>query len=374
MMPQGFVSGVVALAVCTVLSGGMAAAADIKVGVLVPTTGFQAANGKDMANAAQLAVDQINARGGELGDRIVLMVQDDACDPQQAVTAANKIVSQDVTGVIGGFCSGATLPTLKVFGDAGLPFVITAANSTKLIDADPGNAFLINSTADNQVKTAVALLRSKKARRLAVVDEGDAYSADLANIMGDMWPKDGGQVVATEVVNKGEQDFSSLVTRLKAEKPDAVFWTAYYDDGALFIEQLRHAGYRGVILLSDGNNSPRIFEIAGKSAKGVYLLSNATVDELPNAKTFSASYKKKFRQEPGSYSALTYDGMDLLADAIHRAGSTDKVKVIAALKATKGWEGISGPITFTQRNTLNRSNFVVLVGKGGKWTLYRAAI
>ena len=374
MSRRALLSGAFALAAGVFLAAGAAAAADITVGVLVPTTGSQATDGKDMANAVQLAANQINAKGGVLGGKITLSVQDDACDPQQAVSAASKLVSQNVTGVVGGYCSGATLPTLKVFGDAGIPFVITAANSTKLVDADPGDAFLINSTGDDQVKTAVALLKSKKVKKLALVDEGDAYSADLVKIAADLWPKAGGQVVATEVVNKGEQDFSALVTKIKAQKPDAVFWTAYYDDGALLIKQLRQAGYRGMILLGDGNNSPKIFEIAGKAAEGVFLLSNPTVEDLPNAKTFAADYKKQFKQDAGPYSALTYDGMSLLADAIKRAGSTDKAKIVAALKATKDYKGISGPVNFTPKNTLNRSNFVILEGKGGKWTLYKASI
>jgi branched-chain amino acid transport system substrate-binding protein len=373
MSRGALLSGAFALAAGIFMSAGMAAAADITIGVLVPTTGSQATDGKDMANAVQLAANQINAKGGVLGSKITLSVQDDGCDPQQAVSAASKLVSENVTGVVGGYCSGATLPTLKVFGDAGIPFVITAANSTKLVDADPGDAFLVNSTGDDQVKTAVELLQSKKVKKLAVVDEGDAYSADLARITSDLWPKAGGQMASTEVVNKGEQDFSALVTKIKGEKPDAVFWTAYYDDGALLIKQLRQAGYRGMILLGDGNNSPKIFEIAGQAANGVYLLSNPTVEDLPNAKTFSADYKKQFKQDPGPYSALTYDGMGLLANAIKRAGSTDKAKIVAALKTTKNYEGISGPVNFTPKNTLNRSNFVILMAKGGKWTLYKAA-
>ncbi len=361
------------LAAALALSIAQARAADITLGILVPTTGSQATDGRDMANAAQLAANEINAHGGVLGGKLVLDVQDDACDPQQAVSAASKLVSQGVAAVVGGYCSGATLPTLKVFGDAGLPFVITAANSTKLVDADPGDAFLVNSTGDDQVKTAVGLLKSDGVKRLAVVNEGDAYSADLAKLTADAWPASGGQLVGNEVVNKGEQDFSALVTRIKSERPDAVFWTAYYDDAALLIKQLRQAGYRGKILLGDGSNSPKVFEIAGKGAEGTMLLANPTVDTLPNAKTFAADYKKAFHQDPGPYSALTYDGIDLLADAMKRAGSADKAKVVAALQATKAFPGISGPVTFTPKNTLNRSNFVVLIGKGGKWTLFKAA-
>ncbi len=346
-------------------------AADLQVGIMVPTTGPEATYGKDMENAIKLATGQINAKGGVLHMKIVTNTQDSACDPQQAVNAASKLVSQGVTAVVGGYCSGATLPTLKIYGDAGVPLVIPAANSTKLIGAGSGNVFMINSTGNDQVTTAVAFFKSKDIKSLAIVNEGDAYSADLASLTRDQWTKDGGKVVAYEVVNKGEQDFSSLVTRLKSQNPDAVFWTAYYADGALLIKQLRQGGYRGLIALGDGNNSPKLFEIAGAAADGVYCFSNPTVEYLPGAKAFADAYKNQFHQDPGPYSALSYDGMNLLADAITRASSTDKPKIIAALKATKDFQGVSGPVSFTPQDTLARSNFVILVGKGRQWALYK---
>jgi branched-chain amino acid transport system substrate-binding protein len=348
-----------------------ARAADITIGIMVPTSGSEATYGKDMENAIRLAAEQINAKGGVLGSHIATITQDAACDPQQAVNAASKLVSQGVIGVVGGYCSGATLPTLKIYGDAGVPFVVTAANPTKLIGGGSGNVFMINSTGNDQVTTATDFFRSKNVKRLAIVNEGDAYSADLANLERERWTRDGGQVVAYEVVNKGEQDFSSLVTRLKSAKPDLVFWTAYYADGALLIKQLRQSGYRGLIALGDGNNSPKLFQIAGRAADGVYCFSNPTVEYLPAAKAFADAYKKQFGQEPGPYSALSYDGMNLLADAIGRAGSADKAKIIAALHQVKDLPGINGPITFTPQNTLARSNFVILLGKGGNWTLYK---
>jgi branched-chain amino acid transport system substrate-binding protein len=347
-------------------------AADMQVGVLVPTSGSEATYGKDMQNAVQLAADALNAKGGVLGMKIVTVTQDDACDPQQSVNAASKLVSQGMVGVVGGYCSGATLPTLKIFGDAGVPFIITAANSTKLIGGSP-TAFMINSTGNDQVSGATDFFKSKGYKRLAVVNEGDAYSADLANLTRDQWTKDGNQVVAFEVVNKGEQDYSSLVTRLKSQRPDIVLWTAYYADGALLIKQLRQAGYQGTIAVGDGSNSPKLFEIAGRAAEGVYCFSNPSVEFLPGAAEFGKEYKAKFGQDAGPYSALTYDGMNLLADAMTRAGSTDKAKVAAALKDTKAFPGISGPISFTPQNTLARSNFIILLAKDGKWTLARPA-
>jgi len=351
------------------LLGQVATAADLKVGIMVPTTGSEATYGKDMENAINLAASEINEAGGVLGMKIVTMTGDAACDPQQATAAASKLVSADVTAVVGGYCSGATLPTMKIYGDANVPIVIPAANSTKLIDVNLGNAFQINSTGFDQVKTAVNLFKEKGINKLAIIHQGDGYSEDLAKLTKEKWTAMGKEVVAYEVVNKGEQDQSALVTRIKSKAPDAVFWTAYYADGSMVIKQLRQGGYRNLIAVGDGSNSPKLLEIAGKAAEGVYCFSNPTVEYLPKAKTFHANYKAAYNQEPDAYAALSYDGLKLLADAIVRAGSTDKTAIIKALAATKSFTGIAGPISFTDKNTLARSNFVILVAKGGKWVL-----
>jgi len=359
---------VVAL-MCLILFGQTAVAADLKIGFMAAMTGSEAPMGKDMENAANLAAEEINAAGGVLGMKIVTTTGDAACDPQQGAAAATKLVSEDVVGVVGGYCSGATLPTLKIYGDAGIPMIIPAANSTKLIAANPGNAFQINSTGFDQVSTAIELFQAKGVKKLAIIHQGDGYSEDLAKLSKEKWSKMGMEVVAYEVVNKGEQDHSSLVTQVKSKEADGVFWTAYYADGALVIKQLRQAGYRGLIAVGDGSNHPKLMEIAGKAAEGVFCFSNPTVDYLPTAKAFAENFKKKYNLDPGPYSTLSYDGMYLMADAIKRAGSTDKKAIIAALAATKDFQGIAGPISFTKENTLARSNFVTLVSKGGAWEL-----
>ena len=350
------------------LLGSTALAQDaMTIGVQVPTTGSEATYGTDMLNAVELAVEEINGAGGLLGQQVELVVGDTACDPQAAVNAASKLASQDVVGVVGGYCSGATLPTLKIYGDAGIPFVIAAANSTQLIPANPGNAFMINSTGADQAAKAVEFLGSQGASTLAIVDQGDAYSQDLADLTQEQWEGSGHQVVATETVNKGEQDYSALVTKIKSANPDAVFWTAYYADGGLLIRQLRQGGYQGIIAVGDGSNSPQLFDIAGRAADGVYAFSNPTAEFLPEAQSFVEAYEAEFGNAPGPYAPLSYDGMKLLASAIERAGSTDHQAVIDALAATADEEWLSGPISFTDENTLARSNFIVLKGEGGAW-------
>jgi branched-chain amino acid transport system substrate-binding protein len=341
--------------------------ADVKIGVLVPTTGGQATYGQDMANAVQLAMDELNKAGG--GNTYSAVVGDDGCDPQAAVNAATKLVSSGISAVIGGYCSGATIPTLKIFGDAKLPFVITAANSTKLIPANPGNAFMINSTGNDQVAAALDVWKAKGYKSIAIVNEGDAYSQDLATLAQKGFTAAGGTVPSFETVTKGEQDFSAVITKIKAATPDAVFWTAYDDDGGPFIKQLREGGYQGAIFVGDGSTSANLFKLAGDAAEGVFAFSSPTVEFLPKAKAFADAYQAKFNIAPSSYGPLTYDGMKLLADAITKAGGTDSAKVMAALQADDYKDGIAGEITFKPDHTLGRSNFVVVVGKGGTWTL-----
>jgi branched-chain amino acid transport system substrate-binding protein len=357
-------------AIMALMAGSASAQDSLAIGVLVPTTGSEATYGQDMANAAQIALDEVNAAGGITGKQASLVVGDDGCDPQQAVNAATKLVSSGIVAVVGGYCSGATIPTLKIFGDAKLPFVITAANSTKLIPANPGNAFLINSTGNDQVAKAMEVFKAKGFKSLAIVNEGDAYSQDLATLAQKSFTEAGGTVPSFETVNKGEQDFSSVVTKIKAANPDAVFWTAYYADGGPFIKQLREGGYQGTIIVGDGSTSTELFTLAGPdAAEGVLALSSPTPDFLPNAKAFADTYKAKYNNAPGPYAALTYDGTKLLAWAMNQAGTTDSDKVIAALKSADFKDGLAGEITFRDDNTLARSNFIVLEGKGGAWTL-----
>lgn len=341
----------------------------LKIGFMAPMTGSEATYGKDMENAAKLAMAEINAKGGVLGKELVLVTGDDACDPQQATAAASKLVSDNVIAVVGGYCSGSTLPTVKIYADADIPFVIAAANSTRLIDENVGKAFMINGTGLHQGEKAVELFNKIGAKKLALVHQGDGYSEDLARITQELWQAAGNEVVAMEVVNKGEQNFSSIVTSIKSKNPDVVYWTAYFADGGLLIKQLRQGGYTGDIVVGDGSNSPQLLEIAGQASEGVYVTTNPLVEYMPVAKEFIDNYKAAYNQDPGPYSALAYDGVYLVADALERAGSADPAGLIQALADTPDYQGLSGVISFKDDNTLVQSNFVILQASGGKWVL-----
>ncbi|AGY91228.1 hypothetical protein SPICUR_01020 [Spiribacter curvatus] len=368
-------TAITALATTLALGVGMGGAAQaqedtILIGIQVPTTGSEATYGQDMFNAAELAAEEINANGGLLGREVELVTGDSACDPQQSVNAAGNLVSRDVVGIVGGYCSGATMPTLNTYGDEGLPFVITASNSTQLIPANPGNAFMINSTGADQSKKAAEFFEAQGVERLAVIDQGDSYSQDLADLTVERWESMGHEVATRETVNKGEQDFSAVVSNVRSSGADAVFWTAYYADGGLMIRQLRQGGFRGMIAVGDGSNSPQLFDIAGGAAEGVFGFSNPTAEFLPEAASFIDDYQAEYDQNPGPYAPLNYDGLKLLTWAIDKAGTTDSAAVIDALETTDGQSWLTGPISFTDEKTLARSNFIILEGTDGAWTFY----
>jgi len=342
---------------------------EVLIGIMVPTTGSEAADGIDMENAAKLAVAEINAAGGVMGYKLVTTTGDDGCDPSMATAAASKLVSEEVVALVGGYCSGATLPTLAIYGDAGIPFVIAASNATTLIAENPGWAFMINSTGLDQAASAVEKFKSLGVKTIGLIDSGDAYSADLKVQTRAQWEAEGYQVIADDTVQRGEIDFSAFVTTIMSNTPDAIYWTGYQAEGALLIMQLRDGGYEGVIMVGDGSSAQELIDLAGPAAEGVLCTGPPLTDFLPAAKSFIQGYEASYPREPGAYAALMYDATKLLADAMERAGTFDSAAIKDALKATDGFEGLAGPIMFTAQNTLARSNFVILEAKDGRWSL-----
>ncbi|GII87583.1 branched chain amino acid ABC transporter substrate-binding protein [Sphaerisporangium siamense] len=355
-------------------AGGGGNEGPITLGMLIPQSGSEAAIGPYMQNAAQLAVDEINAKGGVLGRKLQLKVADDACDAQTAVSGANKLVTEGVKVSVGGYCSGATLPTLPVFGKANIPMIIPAANSQELVDQHLKHVFLINGTGTQQATAAMAWMTKQGAKSVALVHDNTSYSKDIAVRTQNLLDEAGGAETAIlEAVTPKESDYSANIHNILAKKPDFVYWTGYFQEGGLITRQLRQAGYTGKIMVGDGSVSEKLADIAGgEAAEGVYATMTQTPDTLQGAEGWIDAYKKKFGAAPGPYSNQAYDGVRLAAEALTKAGSTDSAKVIAALEAIDGFQMFSGPLKFTPDHTLATGGFQILVVKDGKFALQDA--
>jgi branched-chain amino acid transport system substrate-binding protein len=340
---------------------------DIVLGMIVPTSGSEAASGTNMRNGAQLAVDEINAAGGVLGKKLKLNVQDEACTAETAVAAANKLVSAKVVVSVGGYCSGATLPTREIFNRANIPMIIPAANSDKLYEDHLPNVFLINGTGTQQAAAANDWITKRGATKVAIMNGNDAYSKNIADLTAKLI---GSKLTTNEVYTPGESDYSAAVTAVLKGKPDFIYLTGYYAESGLIIRQLKDNGYTGDIMVGDGSVDAELIKIAGEDkVQGVFATMTQTPKFIPGAEEWIGKYKEKFKSEPGPYSTQSYDAVRVAAEALKKANSTDGKAIMAALDAMDGFEIFSGPLKFSSDRTLTNGGFVILEVKGNDFDL-----
>lgn len=341
--------------------GGDDAAGPIKLGMLAPFSGSESAFGDYMKNGAQLAVDEINADGGIDGRELELLTEDDACDATTAVAAANKLVTAGIVASVGGYCSGATLPTLPIFDEAGIPMVIPAANSNELVSQGLPGVFLINGTGTQQAEAAVTYAQKSGAATVAVIDDATSYSADLAKSFVEQGEAAGLTIAFKATVTPGESDYSSVATQLASEQPDLVYWTGYYQEGALIVRQATDAGYEGTFLVGDGSVDAKFAEIAGVGyTENVLGTFTQTPDMIEGAENWIADYEELAGGQPGPYSTQSYDAVRVIAEAITEAGTTDFDAVVEALEGLQGFDTFAGPLTFTDDHTLSGGGFVIV--------------
>ncbi|MCL1816951.1 MAG: branched-chain amino acid ABC transporter substrate-binding protein [Clostridiales bacterium] len=340
--------------------GGQKDGGTLKIGALLPMTGSEAAYGTDMLNSYKMAIAEVNAAGGVLGYKLVISEEDDACDAGQAATAGAKIVSADPHFVVGGYCSGATIPALQQFHDAEKAMLISAANSTRITDLGLPQTFMINSPGTHQIVKFIELLKHLGSKNVAVIHQGDDYTQNLSDLCDEMLPPAGFSIVTTDVMQKGEPDISAIVNKIRSQNADMVLWCGYYADGSNVIKQLRNGGYTGEICCGDGSSDTQLIVGSGPQGDGALVLSPPYVNFAEGGQDYIDKYSEMFNgAEPGPYSTLCYDTIMLLVDGIKRANSIETDKVVEAI-ASNSYKGLSGNLTFAPDHTLLNSNFIVL--------------
>lgn len=352
-------------------SGAETEGGPIKLGMLAPFSGSEAAFGDYMQNGAELAIQEINDDGGIDGRQLELVVEDDACDATASVAAAQKLVTAGIDASVGGYCSGATLPTIPVFKDASIPMVIPAANSNAIVGQ---GAFMINGTGTQQAQAAIKFATELGVTKVAAINDQTDYSKDLADtFIGDAEEAGSFKVVHDGAVNPADKDFSANVKAVIDADPEFVYWTGYYQAGGLLTRQLREAGYKGTILVGDGTVDAQFAEIAGDGfTDDVFGTFTKTPDMLEGADDWIAGYKKiSGGKEPGPYSIQSYDAVRVVAEGIKDAGTTEGDAVNKAIAAIDGLELSSGPLKFTDDRTLSGGGFVIVtVGPEGSFVLH----
>jgi branched-chain amino acid transport system substrate-binding protein len=351
---------------------GVGAQGTIKIGVPVPLSGGNAKMGDDISKAATLAAEEWNARGGVLGSKIEIVPFDDACDAQQSVTAAHKLLDAGVVAVAGGYCSSAAIPASAVYHDAGVAFVADASSNPKLTDQGFENVFRVIGRDDQQGPYAAGfMMKTLKAKRIAIIHDNTLYAKGLADATrAALTGQPGVEVVFFDAITPGEKDFSAVLTRVKSLNPDATYFTGYYPEGGLVAKQFKDLGVSGKFMAGDANNDPTFISEAGDASEGDFVTSTPLPQDQSTARAFVDRYKKRWNQDPGPYSALEYDAVNVVIDAMRRAGKADRAAIITALHATRTFRGATGTIGFDPKGDRTSVLYITYIIKDGKFVPY----
>jgi branched-chain amino acid transport system substrate-binding protein len=342
------------------------------VGVPMPETGPNAQAGSEIYNSELLAADQINAKGGVLGHKIQLYEQDTACEAQTGASADAKLVSLGVQAFVGNYCSGAALPSEPIVARAGLPNLQPSANDPALTQGHFKDVFLLDPNSTGDAAEATAFFKNVvHVKKVLIADDQSAFGVSVAQAAAADFRKAGIKFPAVQAIPATTTDFSAVIAVIKSTGAQAVYWTGYYAQSALFVKQLRAAGLNKVVYVgADSTVDPAFISGAGAAGNGTYATIVRTTQQLKGkqANLFDQQYRAKFHSAPGPYSAFGYDAMNTLAAAIKKAHSIKPAKVIAALHSIH-LNGLTGPISFTKAGARIGAKFVVLEVKHGAYVV-----
>src|SRR4030088_444557 len=275
------------------------ASAQIKVGVAGPLTGPNAAFGAQLKNGAEQAAVDINAKGGINGQQIQLSFGDDASDPKQGVSVANKMFGDGVKFIIGHFNSGVTMPASEVYQENGMYVITPAATNPKITERGMWNVFRTCGRDDQQGQVAGKYILAKfKGKKIAVVHDKTTYGQGLADETKKAINKGGIKEVLYEGVNVGEKDYSALVSKIKASGADLVYWGGLHTEGGLIIRQMRDQGVKAPLMGGDGITTDEFASIGGPGVEGTLMTSGRDARNNAGAKDAVAKFRaKKFEPE-----------------------------------------------------------------------------
>lgn len=352
----------------------------ISIGVNYELSGDVATYGTNSKDAILLAFEEINQKGGVLGGKkINPIVLDNGGKREEAMSAAAKLITENkVVALLGPATSGATMAASSMATEYKVPIISPSATSPD-VTVDPQTkkvrdyvfrvCFIDPTQAIVGAQFAAKDLGAKKAAIL--YSNSDEYSKGLYQVFKEEFPKDGGQIVAEESFNSGDQDFRPALTRVKNAGADLIYVPAYYGDVGKIVNQARELGIKAPMLGADGWDSPKLAEYAGGAANlnNTYFTNHyAASDPNPRLQAFIKAFKAKYNKEPDAFAALAYDTAYLLADAINRAGSADPEAIRNALASTKDFDGITSKITIDQNHNPVK-DVAIIAMVDGKQTL-----
>jgi branched-chain amino acid transport system substrate-binding protein len=341
----------------------------IKIGEFGSLTGDNASFGTSQNEGVQMAVEEINNAGGVLGKKIDLTVEDNQTKQGQTTTIVRKLISQDhVVALVGEVASSKTLEAAPIAQEAKIPLIATAATNPKVTQVGD-YIFRVCFIDDFQAVVIARFVLEKlhKTKVAFMTDVKQDYSVGLTQFAKDYFLKNGGQIVKEQSYSSGDKDFRAQLTDIKSANPDVIIITGYYPEVSLIVREGRQLGIKAAFCGGDGWDGASLIPVGGKAIEGAYFSNHfSTEAKSPAVQEFVAKYKKKYNgKTPDAFAALGYDAVNLLADAIKRAGGTDPEKLRDAIASTKDFPGVTGNITINPERNANKSAVIITIKDGG---------
>ncbi|MFZ5558350.1 MAG: branched-chain amino acid ABC transporter substrate-binding protein [Pseudomonadota bacterium] len=343
----------------------------VKIGLASPLTGPQAHIGNDIKNGAQLAVEDVNAKGLEVGGAKVkfeLVAEDDEANPTKATTVAQKLVDAKVAAVVGHFNSGASIPASKIYSDAGIPQISPSSTNPKYTQQGFKTTFRVVANDDQQGPVnAQFAVNTLKVKKIAVIDDSTAYGQGLADTFEAKAKALGAEIVAREHTTDKDTDFKAILTKIKGKGPELVFFGGIDPQAGPMRKQMKELGIDAKFLGGDGWQTPNFIKLAGDAAEGsMASIPGLPKDKMPGGTEFLQRFKQKFGTEVELFAPMAYDAVMVFADAMKRAGSIDPAQFLPEVGKTS-LNGVIGPIAFDERGDLKDAPITIYAVKNGAW-------
>lgn len=354
----------------------------IRIGASVGLTGPIPDPGKDIRQAAEIAIDELNAAGGLNGFLFELVVEDGACSGDQGTVVGNKFAADPtIVAVSGGTCSGETFGLKPILLNARIPFVSPSATNPDVTgpDCDVCNRVALSDALQGQID-AEFVFNDLGLSKVAVMHDNSDYGKGLAEIFQAAMIELGGEVTHFEGVQVGDTDFRAALARIGASQPELIFFGGYSTEAALITQQMKETpGLENTQFMSDdGAYTQQYLDAAGAAAEGAYMSFVAGDQQAEKLAAFTEAYIAKFGIEPsqlGPFHGQSYDSVMLIADAIGRVAEVDasgnlvidREALIAAIRATEGLDGITGTITCNEIGECGAGGVQIFVVENGEF-------
>ena len=353
--------------------GGGGASDTIKIGANLEMTGGSASFGASATNAAKLAINEYNTKGGFKGKKVELVIADNKSEAAESASAMQKLVQDKVVAVIAPIASSSVIAGAQINQDSKVLAISPTASNPKVTVDEKGKVrpYLFRASFIDPFQGSVMAAfatKSLKAKTAAIyIDNSSDYAKGLAKYFEEEFVKAGGQIVIKEAYLQKDTDFKATLTKIKATNPEVIFVPGYYQEVGLIIKQSRDLGMKMPVLGGDGWDSVQLTNIAGaENLENTFFCNHYSAeDKSPKVTSFVEAYQKAYGQVPDSSAALAYDATWMIIKAMERADSTDPVKIRDEMEKTKDHDGVSGKTTLNATHDAVKGA-VIIAYQGGK--------